>query len=623
MKPDSPNDNNHNIHGERMSASEMPSHTLNQSNTTTDQVEFSTQYAPTIRAFALAVCRAMFLPAFILFVDWELRDGYNIVSLRGAICRGTMLILPAVIVLQILRNTLRKGGLVEQHFRWRQSIVGGMFSCTNLIYILAIPSYAFYLTLQTFEQGQWSDSLGRVFFNLSMLVLGIAFWRLARCARNSFSEQGHNSEPVGALSYIYNGALFAAALASLAICGMSISGFHFGAEQLGWRLLASCIVALFIALLTGFVSRILLVTQYKVQLSRQTEADSVDIQGISRQVNRLLSVTALVGAVVIGWKLWGNVFPANGYLDQVQFWKGAVSDAGEVTWITLRDVLTTLGVIVLTWVLSRNLPGLLELTILDRLPLDRGGRYAISFVCRYIVGVLGILLSFQLLGFSWRSLQWLAAGLTVGLGFGLQEIFANLISGIIILIERPVRVGDYVTVNGTSGTVTRMQLRATTIQDWDHREMIVPNKKFITDDVMNWTLTDLRSRAVFAVGVAYGSDTNLVEATLLNIANEHPLVLKHPKPVAVFSEFADSSLNFELRVHIPHREVFPKVQHEINMLIDRAFNAANIEIAFPQREIRVRPADVAAALGPGVSLPSDSGIPAKNTDSGKGHDKAA
>ena len=92
MKPDSPNDNNHNIHGERMSASEMPSHTLNQSNTTTDQVEFSTQYAPTIRAFALAVCRAMFLPAFILFVDWELRDGYNIVSLRGAICRGTMLI---------------------------------------------------------------------------------------------------------------------------------------------------------------------------------------------------------------------------------------------------------------------------------------------------------------------------------------------------------------------------------------------------------------------------------------------------------------------------------------------------------------------------------------------------
>lgn len=597
-----------------------------------EELEVLTRYAPAIRAFGLAVCRAMFLPIFILFVDWELRDGYNIVSLRGAICRGTMLILPAVILLQILRNTLRKNGLVERHIRWRRAIVRGMLSCTNLIYMVAVPIYAFYLVLQTFEQGQWNDSLGRIMFNTSMLVIGIAFWRLARCMSKMISQQGSEqgsepgsesgseSEPVHALTRIYSWALFAAAFAPLVICAMSVSGFHFGAEHLGWRLLASCILALFIALLTGFASRILLVTQYKVQLSRLTEVDAVNVRGISRQVNRLLSVTALVVAVVIGWKLWGDVFPANSYLDQVQLWKGAVSDAGEVTWITLRDVLTTIGVAVLTFVLSRNLPGLLELTILDWLPLDRGGRYAISFVCRYVVGILGILLSFQLLGFSWHSLQWLAAGLTVGLGFGLQEIFANLISGIIILIERPIRVGDYVTVNGTSGTVTRMQLRATTIQDWDHRELIVPNKKFITDDVMNWTLTDLRSRAVFAVGVAYGSDTDLVESTLLKIADEHPLVLKNPKPAAVFSEFADSSLNFELRVHIPHREVFPKVQHEINMLIDRAFNEADIEIAFPQRDIRVRSDDVLSALHSAESRDVDS---AKGASSDRGPAAAA
>ena len=109
---------------------------------------------------------------------------------------------------------------------------------------------------------------------------------------------------------------------------------------------------------------------------------------------------------------------------------------------------------------------------------------------RYLVGVFGLLFAFQVVGFSWGSVQWLAAGLTVGLGFGLQEIFANLISGLIILIERPVRVGDIVTVNGTTGTVCSMQLRATTIRDRDECELIVPNKKFITEDVMNWTLSD-------------------------------------------------------------------------------------------------------------------------------------
>ena len=585
-----------NTNSESNTAEQRVQPTLNMNNstaalplpTTNNQLEALTRYAPAIRAFALAVCRAMFLPAFILYLIWELRDGFNVVSLRGSICRSAMLVLPAVFVLQILRNSFRKGGLVELHFRWPQTMVSGLQSCTNLVHSIAIPLYAMYLTFQTFEQGQWSDSLGRILFNAAMLVLGIAFWRVARCMKWTLSDSGSDKETVHALTRIYSWALFAAAFAPLAICAMSLSGWHFGAEQLGWRLLASCVVALLLALVTGFVSRILLVTQFKVQIAHETESEPVDIHGISRQVNRLLSVTALVVAVVVGWRLWHNVFPANSYLDQIQLWKGALSDAGEVTWITLRDVLTTLGVVVLTFVLSRNLPGLLELTLLDRLPLDRGGRYAISFVCRYIVGILGILLSFQLLGFSWNSVQWLAAGLTVGLGFGLQEIFANLISGLIILIERPVRVGDYVTVNGTSGTVIRMQLRATTIQDWDHRELIVPNKKFITEDVMNWTLTDLRSRAVFAIGVAYGSDTKLVEETLLKIAADHPLVLNHPKPAAVFSQFADSALNFELRVHIPHREVFPKVQHEINMLIDAAFRAANIEIAFPQQDIHVR-----------------------------------
>ena len=180
-----------------------------------------------------------------------------------------------------------------------------------------------------------------------------------------------------------------------------------------------------------------------------------------------------------------------------------------------------------------------------------------------------------------------------------REIFANLISGIIILIERPVRVGDFVSINGITGHVSQMQLRATTIRDLDMRELIIPNKKFITDDVMNWTLSDQMARMVMTIGVAYESDTELVQETLLSVAQQHPLVLRRPAPEVVFSQFGDSTLDFELRVIVPKRDLFPKVKHEINMAINAAFREKDIEIAFPQREIRVK----SDASSVGVAFP--------------------
>ena len=292
--------------------------------------------------------------------------------------------------------------------------------------------------------------------------------------------------------------------------------------------------------------------------------------------------------------------PTIRFLDSVTLWETEkLNKAGEVvgsTATTGSHLLMSIGTLCITWVLSRNLPGLLELTLIDRLPFDKGGRYAISFVVRYLVGLLGILLACRIIGFSWNSVQWLAGALALGLGFGLQEIFANLVSGIIILIERPIRVGDFVSINGTTGYVSHMQLRATTIRDLDMRELIIPNKKFITDDVMNWTLTDQMARLIVKVGVAYESDTELVQDTLLAIARKHPLVLLKPKPEVVFEQFGDSTLDFDLRVIVATRDLFPKVRHELNMMINEAFREKNIEVAFPQREIRVKTEAEAIAL---------------------------
>jgi potassium efflux system protein len=237
---------------------------------------------------------------------------------------------------------------------------------------------------------------------------------------------------------------------------------------------------------------------------------------------------------------------------------------------------------------AKTLPSLLEISVLHRLPLDNGARNAIVIISRYAVTILGFVLACNMLGIRWASVQWLAAAMTVGLGFGLQEIFANLVSGLIILFERPIRIGDLVTVGGTTGRISRMQIRATTITDFDRREMIVPNKKFITDDVVNWTLSDQITRFVLPVGISYDCDPDQAQKLLLDLAKKHPLVLRDPEPSAVFIGFGDSTLNLELRVFLGRRDDFVKLQHELNLAVGREFKAAGIEIAFPQQDIHIR-----------------------------------
>jgi len=139
---------------------------------------------------------------------------------------------------------------------------------------------------------------------------------------------------------------------------------------------------------------------------------------------------------------------------------------------------------------AKNIPGLLEIVVLQKLPIDTGGRFAVTAIARYLITVVGVVVAFGAIGVGWSKVQWLVAAISVGLGFGLQEIFANFVSGLMLLFERPIRIGDVVTVGGITGTVTRIRIRATTITDWDRKELVIPNKEFITGQVVNWTLSD-------------------------------------------------------------------------------------------------------------------------------------
>jgi potassium efflux system protein len=184
--------------------------------------------------------------------------------------------------------------------------------------------------------------------------------------------------------------------------------------------------------------------------------------------------------------------------------------------------------------------------------------------------------------------------MTVGLGFGLQEIFANFVSGLILLFERPIRIGDTVSVGTVDGTVTRIRIRATTITNWDRKELVIPNKEFVTGQVMNWTLSDSTLRIIVPVGIAYGSDTELAERLLYEVGRQTPRVLEEPKPRVWFTGFGDSSLIFELRVFVPSVDDLLRTRHRLHMAIDAEFRKAGIEIAFPQRDIHLR--SISAAL---------------------------
>jgi potassium efflux system protein len=280
--------------------------------------------------------------------------------------------------------------------------------------------------------------------------------------------------------------------------------------------------------------------------------------------------------------------PAISVLNTINLWTVAGETPDKPIPITLANVLLAIPILTMMVVAARNLPGLLEIALLQHLPLENAVRYAIATLSRYAILLLGIAMTFNSLGVRWSSIQWLVAALGVGLGFGLQEIFANFVSGLILLFEQPIRVGDVITLGDVTGSVSRIRMRATTITNWDRQELIIPNKDLVTGRLLNWTLTDTTNRLKFTVGVAHGTDTNRACEMLTEICRSHPNVLSDPPPTAFFEGFADSSLTLNVRLFLGNLEQRLQTRHEIISEVDRRFRAAGIEIAFPQRDLRVR-----------------------------------
>jgi potassium efflux system protein len=596
----------------------------------------------TLRALLVAIAVAGVAPIAAWLVGNQLVSVATDGSLTHAIGLALRHASALFFATEFARLLFSSRGVAEVHFGWASKHLEALRWSLMLLIVGGVPLYFVGVASNTFQNGEWADSLGRLTFVAGMVLLAVVVIMASRPARAILEQRrGSSSSKRTNLLSMSIKVLQPLVIATPLLLGLlAVLGYYYSAQQLAIRLKWMFWISLAIAVGHNVASRIIgvvhkqLVKKRKAMLRARllTKDESApdmefdeaqDAIRVGQQVRRLLHGATLTAFAISCWFVWAEAMPALQILDRVELWSvakdvtetvaaadGTTSQTTvkQILPITLTHVFICIGIVAVTLVAARNLPGLLQITVLERLPLDRGGKHAIALLGRYLVTVCGAIWAFNTIGFSWSSVQWLIAAMTVGLGFGLQEIFANFVAGVIILFERPIRIGDLVTVGGTTGTVTKMQIRATTITDFDRRELLVPNKSFITQEVINWTLSDSTSRVVIKVGIAYGSNTKLAEEILLRLADEHPLILKEPPPSAVFCNFGDSTLNFELRFYLSTRDHYVTALHEMNNSIDQAFRAGKIEIAFPQQDLHIRglPADVAEVMEKAKEIDSHS-----------------
>ena len=323
------------------------------------------------------------------------------------------------------------------------------------------------------------------------------------------------------------------------------------------------------------------------------QEEGLALNDVRNQLLRFADLFIWTALFAILYYVWSDLVTVVSYLRDITLWQQtSTTEAGVVTeTISLFNLIVALIIVVITYILVRNIQGILEVLIFSRVKLSQGTPYTITTLLTYALVAVGGAWAFSTLGMSWSKLQWLFAALSVGLGFGMQEIFANFVSGIILLFERPIRVGDTVTINDVTGTVAKIRIRAITMIDPDRKEVIVPNKSFVTGQVTNWALSNTVTRLVVSVGVAYGSDLELVKRLLLQAANEQPNILKDPEPRALFLTFGASTLDHELRVYVGQVSERNDTLDALNRRVNELFAENNIDIAFNQLDIFIKNKD--------------------------------
>lgn len=518
--------------------------------------------------------------------------------------------------LGLLYQIARRGGLGEVHFKWNAEVLekthryslGFALLLTAPLWLMPIAS----------SLGGPDQVVNRLLFAAMAVIFMLGVHALFKPGLVLPSPtKGLMGAAITRQRRILIYTLYAVfMILPLLMWALSWTGYHFTAQAIQSRLFLTLGLLALVLLAYSLAVRAVAVLERRLKLERliaqriaerelqaskqaveeaaegmpdAIDVPEIDMVQVSQQSRAFVGWLAALIGFWLCWEVWDSLLPALNVFDSIQLWHVSSDDPNIPTRVvTVFDLLLAMIVVVLTYLGVRNLPGVLEISVLRAMKLEPGANYAITTVVKYIIVLIGAVMSLNLIGVQWSKLQWLVAAIGVGLGFGLQEILANFVSGLLILFERPIRVGDTITVGGQTGTVSKIRIRATTLTDGDRKEQIIPNKVFITGQLTNWTLSDPMIRSVIKVGVAYGTDVLLVHKLLTDLVVANPRVVKEPAPAVFFIGFGASSLDFEMRAFVPTLGDQMPLIHELHMAINKAFVEHNIEMPFPQQDVWIR-----------------------------------
>ena len=575
----------------------------------------SDRFALTAQAVVYSVLLSVSWPLLTGAAAFEISRSLDASEGVKAIGVGLLQIARILFFLRLFRVICMSGGLAEVHFKWpSSSVVAFRRQLDQLLITFVIP--VFVLTYSfTLYPADFGGELGRLSFLLGTTGVVVFLVQLLRPEKGILEELRRSiMEAPERLSWLW---LALGTTVPLALVAAALAGYLYSATILMSSLISTLWLALGITIVHELAARWLLIVQQRLlfgaaleraeadRVAREHEGEAtagedipvpeepeVDVASIDQDTRLLLNVGLLAVSIVLLGAIWSSVLPALAILRDVTLWEYLEGATGEekLVPVTLAEFGIALLYGVMTYVSVRTLPSLLEVVLRLRGTTDSGSRLAYATLARYLILILGVSLMAGTVGFHWNNFQWLVAALGVGIGFGLQEIVANFISGLIILVERPVRVGDIVTVGDVSGVVTRMQIRATTVTNWDRQELLVPNQEFITGRVLNWSLSDEVIRIVLKVGVEYGSDMRTSLKLISEALEENERVLRDPKPLVTFDEFGDNSLNITARVYIGSLANRWELASDLNLAINDKLTEAGIVVAFPQRDVHLETA---------------------------------